>query len=179
MALRLFNFLITSRIFLGEKIDKIFPLKLSYSYGDNIIQKISLFDKNKIYEKILVKYVISTIVYSYIHVNTTLTNILNISIKEIPFRHLYNKPIVNISIKFKKNENKYNISYIISLLKEFHPTTYINDILLFYVYYIKEKNDLLNYPYYKIYIKTLIKKKYFKYNNLENINIIEFYKLLN
>jgi hypothetical protein len=179
MALKLFNFLITSRLVIGEKYDKIFPLKLSYGYINNSIQKINVFNKNKTYDKILVKYIISSLVYSYIYTNTSLKQLQQTSIKDIPFKHLYNKPIVNISIKFKKNEKKHNISYIIPLLKEFHPNSNINDILLFYVYHINEKTALSNYPYHKIYIKTLMKKKYFKYTDLDNINITQFYKLLN
>ena len=179
MLLKLFNFLITTKIELSEKIDKVFPFKLGYGLNKNIFEKILILNKNSIFEKLLVSYHLNSQVYNYIKYNISLNNVSKELNKNIPFKHKYNKPIINIQIRLEKKQKRKNIPYIIPLLKEFHPHTFINDIILFYVFCIKDKNKILNPLYYKIYIKTLTKKIKFKYSDLENINIEEFYKKLN
>jgi hypothetical protein len=179
MLLKIFNFLIITKIVLSEKIDKIFPFKFGFGLNNNIFEKISIFNKNKIYEKLLISYNLDSKVYNYIRNDYSIHNLNKELHKNISFKHGYHKPIISIYISFEKKRKKKNISYIIPLLKDFHPNTLINDIILFYVFYIKEKNEIKDILYNKIYIKTLIKKIRFKYLQLKNISIEEFYKKLN
>jgi hypothetical protein len=160
------------RIWLSEKWDSLFPIKENYGINENKKEEISIVDGNKKYEKILVKYEIKSKIYKIIYSNTTLNKIKKIPINEIPFHPGLHKPIVSIKIKYKKNGKRHLVSYLIPLLKEYKQSTIFIDFLLFN---IQKKNFK---SFYKIYIQKFNNKFCFKYSQLNNITIVEFYKLL-
>jgi hypothetical protein len=160
------------RIWFSEKWDLLFPIKEIYGLINNNIENISFIYSNKQYEKILIKYEIKSKIYRIIYDNTNLNTIKKISITKIPFSTGLHKPIIYIKIKYNKYEKRHIISYLIPLFKEYKQTTRLLDFILFN---IKDKNFK---TFYKIYIQTFNKMFCFKYNQLININILEFYKLL-
>jgi hypothetical protein len=160
------------RIWLFEKWDSLFPIKECFGINKNIMEEISIINGNKTYEKILVKYEIKSKIYKIIYDNTTLNTIKKIPIKEIPFHTGLHKPIVSIKIKYKKDARRHMASHLIPLLKEYKQSTIFIDFLLFNV---QEKEFPL---FYKIYIQKFNNKFCFKYSQLQNLTIAEFYKLL-
>jgi hypothetical protein len=173
--LKFITILFNIRIWLSEKWDSLFPIKYSLGIIKNQKEDISITNNNKLYDKILVKYEIRSKIYKIIYNNTTLNTIKKISIKEIPFNSGLHKPIVSIKIKYNKNERRHVVSHLIPLLKEYKQTTNFIDFLIFNLNQIPSEENIL---FYKIYIQTFNKKYCFKYNQLKNIQISQFYKLL-
>lgn len=163
------------RIWFAEKWDSMFPIKKTIGINKNSKEYISFTNNNKIYEKILVKYEIKSKIYKIIYNDTNLNTIKKIPLKDIPFHAGLHKPIISIKIKYNRNEKRHVISHIIPKLKEFKQTTNFIDFLIFNLDKIPNEDKTL---FYKIYIQTFNKVFCFKYNQIQNIQIIQFYKLL-
>jgi len=169
------KFLFNIKIWLTEKWDSLFPIKDTYYYCNNSINKISLLNNSKIYEKILVEYEINSHIYKIIYYNTSYNEIKKIDINNIAFQKSIHKPILSLRIKIDQNGKYKNISNNISNLKEFNQNTIFNDFIIFNIkQYTLNKEQI----YYKIYVKTLTKKFRLTYQQLVGKTIKDFYLLI-
>jgi hypothetical protein len=163
------------KIWLSEKWDSFFPIKNSYCYYNNSINKISLLNNSKIYEKILIEYEINSHIYKIIYYNTFYNEIKKIPIDNIAFQKSIHKPILSLRIKINQDGKYKNISNIISNLKEYNQNTIFNDFIIFNITkYSLNKEQI----FCKIYVKTLTKKFKLSYEQLVGKTIKDFYLLI-
>lgn len=174
MLIQLFKLFVSIKVWVNDKWDSFFNIKEIYAFNTYKIKKLNLFSE-KIYKKIMVKYYINNLLKRKIMYNTNVINIKQTLQTETSDNHIIHKPLLYIKILI--NKKIYDISGIIPYIREYLPETYINDIILFHCF--MDVKPIKRKFYKKIYIKTLRKEFIYKFNELKEVNIIDFYKKFN